>query len=326
MPKPSNYAETEKKFIARVREKFASLNSEINERNQSIQRRDDYIYGDLLTKSLNIPIGHDVTSVNWLKRTVEVHKNMFMGRGFQVVSTYNTDNMQNVDDEQQKQQLKIENTKRKEFAEARKRLCDAIIEDNGGNAFWMDAAENASAVGFTVVKAYWDKDDKKYVLSIVESVENVYVLWNRDNFRSIDAVAFIYQVSVQEAVEDYGAAKDVATSPLGRPLEAMVSQTGVNVQFTTQPMVTIMEISGKVEGWKSEDGVLKECQVGKETTINTLIIGDKVTRTLEGKWASWLKIPATIVKLPVYIILAVAYCIAVARKTEVSEDFWRLLK
>lgn len=47
---------------------------------------------------------------------------------------------------------------------------------------------------------------------------------------------------------------------------------------------------------------------------------------LEGKWASWLKIPATIVKLPVYIILAVAYCIAVARKTEVSEDFWRLLK
>ena len=47
---------------------------------------------------------------------------------------------------------------------------------------------------------------------------------------------------------------------------------------------------------------------------------------LEGKWSSWLRIPITLIKLPVYLVLAVAYCIAVARKHEVSEDFWRLLK
>jgi hypothetical protein len=47
---------------------------------------------------------------------------------------------------------------------------------------------------------------------------------------------------------------------------------------------------------------------------------------LEAKWASWLKIPLVLIKLPVYLILALAYCIAVARKAEVPEDFWKLLK
>lgn len=47
---------------------------------------------------------------------------------------------------------------------------------------------------------------------------------------------------------------------------------------------------------------------------------------LEAKFSSWLKIPITIVKLPLFIILGIAFCIAVARDKELSENFWNYLK
>lgn len=47
---------------------------------------------------------------------------------------------------------------------------------------------------------------------------------------------------------------------------------------------------------------------------------------LDLKWGSWLKIPLTIIKLPVYILFGVAYVVAVARKHEPSDSFWRFLR
>jgi hypothetical protein len=47
---------------------------------------------------------------------------------------------------------------------------------------------------------------------------------------------------------------------------------------------------------------------------------------LESKLTSLLKIPLTLVKLPVYILFGVAYIVAVARKYEPGENFWRFLK
>lgn len=47
---------------------------------------------------------------------------------------------------------------------------------------------------------------------------------------------------------------------------------------------------------------------------------------IEAKWSSWFKIPLTILKLPVYILFGVAYIVAVARKHEPSENFWKFLK
>lgn len=46
---------------------------------------------------------------------------------------------------------------------------------------------------------------------------------------------------------------------------------------------------------------------------------------LEAKWSSWLKLPITIIKLPVLIVMAIGYCIAIARKHEPSDNFWRFL-
>lgn len=47
---------------------------------------------------------------------------------------------------------------------------------------------------------------------------------------------------------------------------------------------------------------------------------------IEARWLSWLRIPMTVVKLPVYIVFSVAYCIAVARRHEPSDKFWQFLK
>ena len=138
-------------FIADARSAFKAMETEISVRNQQIIDHDDYIYGDKLEKTLDIPIGHDATPVNWLRRTVEIHKNMFMGRGFNVVSTYDAQDSSTAADQEDRARIEIENKKSKEFAEQRQKLIRAIIDDNGGDAFWSALAENCSAVGNSAI-------------------------------------------------------------------------------------------------------------------------------------------------------------------------------
>lgn len=275
------YSRLKEEFASEARTKFQTLQTEIAQRNQEISERDDYIYGNRIERSLDIPIGHDMTPVNWLRRTVEIHKNMFMGRGFSVISSYDTNNTDNAADDDDAKRMEIENQKQKEYAEARMNMIKAIKEDNGGDAFWSTLAENASAVGDSCIKAYYDNDQDKYVLSQIESVENLYALWSKDDFRQVDAYAYAYQVSKQEAIRDYGAPEDVVTSTLGNPLDIIsASSTSPNLA-TGQPMVTILELTGKIEGWAAEKGRIKRVKVGKETEFNALIVGNDVTRIVD---------------------------------------------
>jgi ABC-type sulfate transport system permease subunit len=46
----------------------------------------------------------------------------------------------------------------------------------------------------------------------------------------------------------------------------------------------------------------------------------------EAKWTSLLKLPVTIIRLPIYVVFAVAYCICVAKGKEPSENFWKLMR
>lgn len=46
---------------------------------------------------------------------------------------------------------------------------------------------------------------------------------------------------------------------------------------------------------------------------------------IEAKWSSWLSLPKTIIKLPVYILFAIGYIIAVSLKKEPSENFWKFI-
>lgn len=264
-----------KEFVQEVYAKFGELSGEIAERNQKIEERDQYVYGDLLERSLDIPIGHDLTSVNWLKRTVEIHKNQVMNRGFQVISTYDTADAESAADEQDAERISVENKKKKEFSEARKQLIDSIIEDNGGPAMFANLAENASAVGDAAIKMYYDEDEDKLVLSQIESIENLYALWSSDDFRQVDAYAYVHQVSKQQAIHRYGADELVATSRVGSPL---VFAGNVSSQATqsNQPMVTVMEIAGKIDGWAVEKGRIKKVTPGNENMICAKIVGDEL--------------------------------------------------
>lgn len=277
--KGNPYSDTVSSFVSNVKSAFKGLNGEITERNTRISNRDSYIYGDMLERSLDIPLGHDFTPVNWLRRGVEIHKNMFMSRGFQVVSTYDLEDVDNTN-AQDMQRKEIENNKEKTYAEARQNLIKSIIEDNGGDAFWSVLAENASAVGDSAIKAYWNEKDGKYELCQIESIENLYALWSRDDFRKVDAYAYVYQVSKQEAIDSYGAPQNVVTSPLGSPLDVLSSANTQQPNIVGTPMVTILEVTGKVEGWAAEKGRVKKVKVGEETELNALIIGSSLTRLI----------------------------------------------
>lgn len=274
-----DYKSNEEDFVADVKKLFSSLNTEISTRNDKIAENDDFIYGDRLERSIDVPIGHDKTPVNWLRRTVEIHKNMFMGRGFQLISTYDSQDPDTGADEKDTGRIIIENNKQKTYAESRKNLIDSIIRDNGGSDFWATLAENASAVGDAAIKAYYDEDKDKYVLSQIESIENLYVLWSKDDFREVDAYAYVYQVSKTVAIRDYGVSEDVQTSNLGNPL-GVSSLTGVTVNQPTssQQMVTVIEVTGTVPEWTVEDGKCKEVKEGTEKPLNALIVGNEVKR------------------------------------------------
>lgn len=276
------YSDTMTSFIEYVRSSFKDLSGEIEDRNAKIIERDDYIYGDRLEHSLDIPIGHDFTPVNWLRRTVEIHKNMFMSRGFQVVSTYDSDDPSQASDPQDRGRIELENKKRKEFAEQRMKTIQAIIDDNGGFALWGTLSENCSAVGDSCVKAWWDEDEQKYVISQVEAIENIYALWSKDDFRTYDAIAYIYQVSKQTAIDDYGASENVTTSPLGQPMEIIAAQTTTSNTTYTQPMVTIMEVTGEICGWKATNGSVSTVKEGDEEEMNVTIVGNKITKLITG--------------------------------------------
>lgn len=268
-----------KSFVGETRSQLATLSGEIALRNRVIQQNDAYIYGDLLTRTLDIPVGHDMTPVNWLRRTVEIHRTQFMGKGFHIVSAYETLDT-NVTDPQAQQTLQLQNTKRKAAAEKRRQIIDAIIRDNGGKTMYAQLAENASAIGAGVVKAWYDEKTGKYITQIVEAVEHVYAIWKRDSFREYDAVAYVYQVSKEEAARTYGVGPNVATSPLGMPL-AILSTANTVEYISTQPMVTIMEVCGKIQGWCSVNGKVKRCSIGQENEMDVVIVGNDVYSVID---------------------------------------------
>jgi hypothetical protein len=280
---------TEREFVSYVRSQLSQTMGEVAARNTRIQENDAYIYGDLLEKMLDIPIGHDRTNVNWLRRAVEIHRAQFMGRGFTVASTYTTedentlpvDPQTNQPDPQAKQMLDIENDKRKQFAEKRRQLIEAVLRDNGSFSFWAQGAENASAIGDFIVKGWYDDDEGKYHLAPVDAVEHCYALWKKNDFREWDLFAYVYQVSKDEAQRLYNVGPDVQTSPLGLPL-AVLSTANTVEYISTQPMVTIMEVTGLAEGWGT-DGNGRICRktVGEENPLNAVIVGTKVHKLID---------------------------------------------
>lgn len=281
-PSPNiDSTQLQRQFIGNVRGQLSTLNGEISGRNTTIEENDAYIYGDYLQRSIRVPAGHDFTPANWLRRVVEIHRTQMVGDGFTVSSSYHGVDVESAFDPNEKPMLEADNNKKKEFAESRNKLFQAIMRDNDGLALFAELAENASAVGTSVLKAYYDEDEGKYCLNMVEAVDNFYAMWNSNSFREADFYGFIYQVSKQRAIEEFGAAQNVATSPAGFPLYAP-SQATVAQYVSTQPMVTIMEITGKVQGWRTDaNGSLETCAIGQETELNCFIVGNAIKHLID---------------------------------------------
>lgn len=276
----SNYDNLQAEFVQTLLGELDSVKTEIEERNENIKERDDYIYGDRIEKSLDTPMGHDKTPINWLKRAVEIHRDQFMGRGFQVISTYNVKDVPDDLTPEEASAAEVENSRNKAFAEQRKNLIDGIIEDNGGHQLFKELAESAGAIGDAVLKAYYDEDDQKYVLSPIEAVENFYAIWSSDNFREASFYAFINQESKMDVLEDYPSLQqDIPTSPLGAPLK--YAEEGPSNYTSSQPMVTIIEGTGKIPGFKSQKGRLSKCKIGQETELNVKIVANKIVRLID---------------------------------------------
>lgn len=269
-----------KEFVGAARSQLATLTGEVALRNKTIQYNDSYVYGDLLQRSLHVPTGHDFTPVNWLRRVAEIHRTQTMGDGFTVTSSYHGVDTASDDDPNAKKQLELINTKKKTYAEARNKIFESILRDNGGESLFARMVENASVIGSSVLKAWYDDDKGKYCLDMVEAVEHFYVVWNRDNYREYDFTGYVYQISEQQAVDQYQVPETVATSPLGMPLAVLSSANTVDY-ISTQPMVTIMEVNGRVQGWKSNNGILSKCKVGDETAINVVVVGDKIQHVID---------------------------------------------
>jgi hypothetical protein len=47
---------------------------------------------------------------------------------------------------------------------------------------------------------------------------------------------------------------------------------------------------------------------------------------VEAKWTNILRVPLAIVRLPLLVVFGVAYCIAMIRDREPTEDFWRIMR
>lgn len=280
-------------FVGEVRSQLATLTGEISLRNTIIQKNDAYIYGDLLQQSISIPIGHDITPVNWLRRVVEIHASQLLSDGFNVGSTYTEIDTGTADpnDPSSLSLIQLHNTKMKANAEWRGKLIEQIIRDNGGDSFWYDAAENASAIGNTIIKTWYDDQSQRFNIKQVEAVEHCYALWSGDDFRNYDLFAYVYQVSKINAKDQFNVGPDVATSPLGMPLAVLATANTVEY-ISTQPMVTIMEIAGRVQGWCTTNGVLRRCDVGEENYINATIVGNVVYQLIDDP-----------IKVPRYYIL-----------------------
>lgn len=278
----SSYDRLSQTFVAEARAQLLRVDGEIAVRNGVITRNDSYIYGDLLRRSLKVETGHDFTPVNWLRRVCEIHRTQTVGDGFNITSSYHGVDVDSAFDPSAKPQLDLINNKKKTYAAARNKLFDAIMRDNGGDALFGDMVENASAVGDTILEAYYDSDAGKYCLEMIEATEHFYVVWNKDNFRKFDFTGYVYQISLQEAIDYYGVPTTTPTSPLGSPLVVMDNANNITY-ISTQPMVTVMKINGKIMGWCSTNGTLARCTPGKETPMEAIIVSDKVVELNDDK-------------------------------------------
>lgn len=87
-----------------------------------------------------------------------------------------------------------------------------------------------------------------------------------------------------------------------------------------------LEHEWRIDEWGKQAAHAKEMKLLELELLREQNQAEIKLRELEAKWASWLRIPILIIKLPMFLLLGVAYCISMVTKKEMPRPFWKLLE
>ena len=88
-----NQEEIRAELVADIKTALREVQQDVNTRNVYMNERDRVVYEDGLFENIDFPDGADKTLYNYLQRAVQIHTSQFMGRGFQLYSTYNKEDL-----------------------------------------------------------------------------------------------------------------------------------------------------------------------------------------------------------------------------------------
>jgi hypothetical protein len=301
------------KLISDINSALSQVEADVTARNSYINERDRIIYEDALFDSIDFPDGTDKTMYNYCARVVDIHTSQLMGRGFQVYSSYNKQDADEIAEpetpelpegmeemapqpEKEKELIELQNKKLQRNADTRKRLIDAMIRDNGGMELFKHGARLGSAYGITVYKTWLDPKQKKINIRLLETPQNYYPIWADSDFRQREADAYVYQISKATAYKQYGSklpdggifATTKDGSPLGDgrtsdPVNTLVNGNSGSTyedETTKRRMVTVIDFTGILPGWSVKGKELIEVKAGEEKPFSALIVGGHVCQVI----------------------------------------------
>lgn len=276
---------------------LSELVRDVTDRNTYINERDRVIYENGLFDGVDFPDGSDKTLFNFLQRAVQIHKSQLMGRGVQLYSTYNKEDLSIYLSEEDKTMAEVRNKQLKEHSDARKQAMDAIVMDNGGVGLFERGAEIASAFGGCIYKMWADRKEKKIRIALLETPQNYFPVWSDSDFRDRDGDGYVYQISIDRANKLYGKklkpGKYFSVSnegnPFGNlgpdnktsdPLSQMVQASDGERTESSRKMVAVVEYTGIRSGWSNDGKKFVRCRPGDEKPFNVLIVGGEVVQTI----------------------------------------------
>jgi hypothetical protein len=248
----------EESLVGSIKTKLLELETEIAERNEYMNERDNILYDeDYLVGTLDIKAGFDITNYNFLPRAIEIHKSQVMGRGFNIVTRYDKEDIPLDTPIEAKdlveKEVAIVNKKSAVAASNSKRMIEEVIRDNGGFSIFTDMAGVSSTYG------YWDADEKRERIVSIESPQLYRAGWRSNDFRERDFDAVVYDVSLDYANKTWGDKLedgDKFTTQSSTFKDALKDQT-------SRPMTTVIDFVGVVPG------------VNDDKPFHCLIVGDK---------------------------------------------------
>lgn len=275
-----------KDLASDVNQALKNLGYDVTQRNQYMNTRENYLYGNGLYAKVDVEVGRWFAEYNYLPRIINIHASQLMGRGFNIYSYYDKEDLSVYEgDDEQLKMAQLQNKKRKANADARKKAVDAMIRDNGGMARFKDGAKQGSAFGTTVYKMWYEKGEKKVRFSLLESVQNYYAGWSDGDFRERDFDAFVRQISVDAAYREYGDKlgenEEFQVSKYSEPFEIIPDVS--RMPQTERPMVTVVEFTGHLSEWGGSNGTPSKVKRAQETPINVLVVGGKVCQVITKK-------------------------------------------